>query len=129
VAPIRIVLVDDAQEMRELVALSLRIGGTFDVVGEAGNGAEAVDLTAATQPDLVLLDLSMPVMDGLEALPLILERSPDSVVVVFSGFDELQLGREARARGASAYVEKGVPLDVLARTLVEVYEERTARQS
>lgn len=128
-APIRILLVDDAREMRELVALSLRIGGTFEVVGEAANGAEAVELTCATRPDLVLLDLSMPVMDGLEALPLILHRAPETVVVVFSGFDELQLGREARALGASAYVEKGVPLDVLARTLVEVYEERAARRS
>lgn len=128
-APIRILLVDDAQEMRAIVALSLRLAGTFDVVGEAANGAEAVDLTAATKPDLVLLDLSMPVMDGLQALPLILERSPETVVVVFSGFDELQLGREARARGASAYVEKGMPLDALARTLVEVYEERAAPRS
>jgi DNA-binding NarL/FixJ family response regulator len=128
VAPIRIVLVDDAQEMRELIGLSLRIGGTFDVVGEAANGAEGVELAAATRPDLVLLDLSMPVMDGLEALPLILERSPDTVVVVFSGFDEHQLGAKARDRGAAAYVEKGVPLDVLAATLAEVYEEQAARR-
>lgn len=122
-APIRILLADDAHEMRELIALSLRLHGGFDVVGEAGNGREAVDLTAATRPDLVLLDLSMPVMDGLEALPLIRAAAPEAVVVVFSAFHELQLGGEARRSGAAAYVEKGVPLDVLARTLTTVYAE------
>lgn len=122
--PIRILLVDDATEMRELVAMSLRINAGFDVVGQAGNGREAVELTERERPDLVLLDLSMPEMDGLEALPHILRESPDTVVVVFSGFNEHQLGAEAKARGATAYVEKGVPLDVLARRLHEVYEQR-----
>lgn len=123
-APIRVLLADDAHEMRGLLALSLSLTGRFDIVGEAGNGREAVDLTASARPDVVLLDLSMPVMDGLEALPLILGERPETVVVVFSGFNEVQLGQEARALGAAAYVEKGVPLDQLAEILVAAYEGR-----
>lgn len=123
--PIRILLADDAHEMRNLVALSLRLDGGFEVVGEAANGREAVRLTTDLRPDVVLLDLSMPVMDGLEALPRIKEASPETVVVVFSGFDELQLGKDAKKLGAAAYLEKGVPLDELARTLSKVYAERS----
>lgn len=123
-APIRVLLVDDAEEMRGLLALSLRLTGDFEIVGEAGNGREAVDVTARERPDLVLLDLSMPVMDGLEALPLILAEAPDTVVVVFSAFEDHRLGKEARARGAAGYLEKGLPLDQLARRLVSLYGER-----
>ena len=123
--PIRILLADDAEEMRGLVALSLRLNGAFDVVGEAGNGRQAVSLAATLRPDLVLLDLSMPEMDGLEALPRILAASPETVVVVFSGFDEQQLGRDARQLGAAAYVEKGVPLDELAGRLIAVHTEHS----
>lgn len=112
-APIRIALVDDAEEMRLLVSLSLTLTGDFTVVGEAGNGRDAVALAQTQRPDLMLLDLSMPEMDGLEALPLVLQASPDTCVVVFSGFDEAQLGREARALGALGYIEKGTPLEEL----------------
>jgi hypothetical protein len=121
VPPIRILLVDDADEMRGLVAMALALTGDFLVVGQAANGREAVELTARELPDLVLLDLSMPEMDGLEALPLIRAAAPETVVVVFSAFDELRLGDEARALGAAAYVEKGTPLGELARLLTEVH--------
>lgn len=112
-APIRIALVDDAEEMRLLVSLSLTLSGDFDVVGEGGTGRDAVAIAEAHEPDLMLLDLSMPEMDGLEALPRILRTSPRTCVVVFSGFDEAQLGREARELGARGYIEKGTPLEEL----------------
>ncbi|HEV2891933.1 MAG TPA: response regulator transcription factor [Frankiaceae bacterium] len=115
--PIRIALVDDAEEMRLLVSLSLTLTGDFAVVGEAGNGRDAVAIAARHRPDLMLLDLSMPEMDGLEALPLVLKASPCTRVVVFSGFDEAQLGREARALGALGYIEKGTPLEELGARL------------
>ena len=123
-APIRVLLVDDATEMRTLVAMSLRLNGAFDVVAEAGNGRDAIDLAAAERPDVVLLDLSMPEMDGLEALPRILEAAPDTAVVVFSAFDELHLSTKARHLGAADYVEKGSSLDEVARRLTRAYEER-----
>ena len=105
----RVLLADDVGELRALVRLTLERSGEFVVVAEAGNGAEAVEAAAHELPDLVLLDVSMPVMDGLEALPLILEAAPETQVVMLSGFAEERLGAEARKLGALAYVEKGVP--------------------
>lgn len=122
-APIRTALVDDAEEMRLLVSMSLTLSGEFVVVAEAANGREAVDVAAEHHPELMLLDLSMPEMDGLEALPRVLAASPATCVVVFSGFDDAQLGPEARALGAAGYVEKGTPLEELATRLVGYVEE------
>lgn len=105
----RVLLADDVGELRALVRLTLERSGEFVVVAEAGNGAEAVEAAAHELPDLVLLDVSMPIMDGLEALPLILEAAPETQVVMLSGFAEERLGAEARKLGALAYLEKGVP--------------------
>ena len=114
----RVVLADDVSELRALVRMSLERSGDFEVVAEAGNGREAIEAAADQQPDLVLLDISMPVMDGLEALPKILDASPATKVVMLSGFAEDRLGDEARRLGAVAYLEKGVPpRELIARIL------------
>jgi len=86
--PKTIVVVDDAPDVRALVKTRLRLSGSFDVVGEAGDGATAVALAVEHRPDVMLLDVSMPGMDGLEALPRILESSPATKVVLYSGFEE-----------------------------------------
>jgi DNA-binding NarL/FixJ family response regulator len=125
--PIRTVLVDDADEMRLLVGMSLTLSGDFVVVGEAANGREAIDAAAEHQPELMVLDLSMPEMDGLEALPHVLEASPDTCVVVFSGFQDSHLGTDARSRGARGYIEKGTQLDELAERLRGYVEEHRGR--
>ena len=122
----RVLLADDVTELRALVRLSLERAGTFEIVAEAGNGREAVDAAAETQPDVVLLDVSMPVMDGLEALPRILDASPETQVVMLSAFAEHRLGDEARRLGASAYIEKGVPPRELVGRLLEILEAETA---
>ena len=113
-----IVVVDDAAEVRALVRTRLRLSGLLDVVGEAGNGAEAVEAVRELRPALVLLDVSMPVMDGLEALPRILEVSPETRVVMYSGFQEEGLAHRALELGASAFLEKSTALDTLAGELV-----------
>jgi PAS domain S-box-containing protein len=117
-----IVVVDDAAEVRALVRTRLRLSGRLDVVGEAGNGAEAVELVRELRPDLVLLDVSMPVMDGLGALPRILEESPRTRVVMYSGFQEEGLAHRAVDLGAAAFFEKSTSLDALAADLVHVLE-------
>lgn len=89
----RVVIADDVEDIRLLVRVALTSSGAFDVVAEAADGEEVVDLTREHQPDLVVLDLSMPRMDGLEALPHILRAAPAARVVVLSGHD----GREVRA--------------------------------
>ena len=124
-SPFRVVLVDDMVELRQLIKLTLERSGHFDVVGQAGNGREGVEVAASTVPDLVLLDVSMPLMDGLEALPIIRRTVPTTTVVMLSGFSEARLGAEAAAGGAAAYLEKGLTPDVLVARLLEVLQQAT----
>jgi PAS domain S-box-containing protein len=113
-----VVVVDDAPEVRALVRTALQLSRRLTVVGEAGDGSAAVDLAASLRPDVVLLDVSMPVMDGLQALPQILKVSPRTRVVMYTGFNEQGLAERARELGAAAFVEKSAPLPDLVETLV-----------
>jgi YesN/AraC family two-component response regulator len=124
----RVVVVDDAADLREMLSmvLDLRGGGDFEVVGEAGDGREAVQVVEQTQPDLVLMDIAMPVMDGLEAVPLVRKVSPDSTVVMLSGFPARTAEAGALEAGAHAYLEKG---GRLAATLVPSLTDILAAQS
>jgi PAS domain S-box-containing protein len=101
-----VVIADDSKEIRELVRMLLEMADCFTVVGEAADGEEAITAATAYQPDLVLLDHSMPKLDGLTALPSIKETSPRSTVVMLSGFSADRLADAALANGASAYLTK-----------------------
>jgi PAS domain S-box-containing protein len=103
----RVLVVDDAEDLRMLLRLRIEARNGLTVVGEAADGVAAVELAAELQPDLVLLDLAMPRMDGLEALPLIRAAVPDVRVVVLSGFNQNTLADKALAAGADHYVVKG----------------------
>jgi DNA-binding NarL/FixJ family response regulator len=102
----RVLLCDDSPQIRELVRIVLELEGN-EVVSEADNGRDAVDEAERLQPDVVVLDLSMPVMDGLEALPEIRRVAPSARIVVLSGFDNERLVSQALALGADYYVPKG----------------------
>jgi len=119
VSGVRVVLADDASDVRVLLRTMLEAEGRFQVVGEAGNGAEAIDVVAETNPDIVVLDLSMPVMDGLQAIPGIREKSPDTKILILSGFVSPEVRSEVLNAGADACVEKGLRvaglIDELAR--------------
>ncbi len=115
-----IVIVDDASEVRGMLRTRLRLSGRLAVVGEGGDGSEAVELAREHQPALMLLDVSMPVMDGLEALPLVLAASPATRVVMFSGFEEQGLIEQAHRLGAAAFIEKSAPLESLPDRLLAV---------
>jgi DNA-binding NarL/FixJ family response regulator len=108
-APPRVVLVDDTEDLRQLMRIALTRAG-WEVVGEAGDGAAAIAVAAAQVPDLVVLDLAMPGMDGLEALPHIRTACPDATIVVMSGFDAGPATEQALATGADGYLQKGTPL-------------------
>jgi hypothetical protein len=112
-----IVIVDDDTDVRVLVRTRLRMTGLFDVVGEAPDGAQAIALAKEHRPALMLLDVSMPGVDGLEALPRVLEASPGTRVVMFSGFEEQGLVERTRELGAVAFVEKSTSLDELIERL------------
>jgi DNA-binding NarL/FixJ family response regulator len=108
----RVLIADDFQDVRMLLRVQLQRTGRFDVVAEAANGEEAVELATQLQPDVVLLDMSMPRMDGLQALPLIREAVPGVRVLVLSGFDEGTMAQKALDLGADGYVEKGLRMNL-----------------
>jgi PAS domain S-box-containing protein len=118
--PFDVVLVDDAEDVRAVVSRQLRLSGRFDVVGVGGTGAEAISLAGRHRPAVMVLDASMPDMDGLEALPGVLEASPDTKVVMLSGFTGPALETAARALGAVDFVEKAVPLRELPDRLLRL---------
>ena len=113
-----VVAVDDAVEMRELLALTLARESDFSVVADAADGAAGVQAVAETVPDPVLLDVSMPVMDGLKALRVIRAQSLTAAVVMFSGFgDGSEVARQAVQLGAHWYIRKREKLSELADQL------------
>lgn len=101
-----VVIADDAPSIRMLTRLWLETSGEFDIVGEAANGRDAVRLSTEQQPDVVLLDLSMPDVDGLETIPLILESSPGARVIVLSALEQSRGEPAALGQGAVAYIDK-----------------------
>jgi DNA-binding NarL/FixJ family response regulator len=105
--PVRVVVVDDSEDMRFLVRWTLERDDDFDVVAEAADGREAIEVVRQHRPDLVLLDISMPRMTGLQALPVIREESPETIVVMLSTFAASEgLAEESLALGAHAYLPK-----------------------
>jgi DNA-binding NarL/FixJ family response regulator len=112
-APISLFLVDDVPELRELIRFGMEDDPAFEVVGEAGDGRSALEGIAETQPAAVLLDLSMPDMNGLEAILQIRRSDPDVAIIVLSGFSADRMGAPAIERGADGYVEKGSPIQEL----------------
>jgi DNA-binding NarL/FixJ family response regulator len=111
--PISVYLVDDVPELRELVKYAMEGDPGFEVVGEAGDGRTALEGIAATRPAAVLLDLSMPDMNGLEAIFAIRTSDPDIAIIVLSGFSVDRMGPQTLERGADRYVEKGTPMEDL----------------
>jgi DNA-binding NarL/FixJ family response regulator len=105
--PHTVLLVDDDRSLRGLIKLIFEDEDDFVVVGETDDGREAVALARHHRPDLVLLDLAMPGMGGLEALPLIRAVAPGSTVVVLSGLDAPERIELSRRKGAAAYLLKG----------------------
>jgi two-component system, NarL family, nitrate/nitrite response regulator NarL len=103
---VRVLVVDDHQMLREALVGMLELAG-FEVVGAVADGADATVLASQLEPDVVLMDLSMPVMNGLDATRLLREVAPEVAIVVFSAFDNPELKRQAFDAGAVAYLPKG----------------------
>ena len=113
-----VAVVDDSPDVRTLVRAQIRMSRRLEVVGEGVNGLDAVALAERHRPDLMLLDVSMPVIDGLTALPRVLAASPGTRIVMYSGFDERGLAERAVELGAAAFVSKSAPFaEVLDRLL------------
>lgn len=117
---IGVLICDDVESMRDLLRVVVGLRPGLHVVGEAADGEQAIAEAARLQPDVVLLDLSMPRRTGLEALPEIKRLVPEAKVIVLSGFAATMFASEVLALGAARYIEKGVDPDTIAAMIEEV---------
>jgi DNA-binding NarL/FixJ family response regulator len=112
--PIRVLVVDDQRLIRESIASLLDIQPGIAVLGTAGDGREAIELALSLVPDVVLMDVRMPTMDGLEALAALRRRAPSCQVVMLTTFDDEEYVVQALRAGASGYLLKDRPARELA---------------
>ncbi|HEY5419353.1 MAG TPA: PAS domain S-box protein [Marmoricola sp.] len=122
-----IVVVDDAPEVRAVLRTFFQFSGELDVVGEGSDGADAVELAGLHRPSLMLLDVSMPGMDGLEALTQVRRASPETRVVMYSGFDQAGLATRTAQLGASAFIQKSGSFDDLVAELLAILDVERAQ--
>jgi DNA-binding NarL/FixJ family response regulator len=113
-------IVDDHEVVREGLRLSLSRSPHIRVIGEAPDGATAVALTERRKPDVVIMDVRMPGMDGLEATKQISEQTPDSAVLIFTAYSERSLLSRGLESGAKGYILKEAPHDTLLRAIEKV---------
>jgi DNA-binding NarL/FixJ family response regulator len=126
--PKRILIVEDEISVRNAVRVFLEHHSPFEVCGEAANGVEAVEKASALQPDLIILDLSMPHMNGIEAASLLRSRLPNTPVVVYTMFGDV-LGKQlAAALGVAAIVSKSDGLAKLLAHIEALLESTTLAQ-
>jgi NarL family two-component system response regulator LiaR len=123
---IRVLIVDDHAVVRQGLRTFLELQDdpaalAIEVVGEAADGSQAVDLARRLQPDVVLLDLVMPVMGGIEAIPGILEGSPRSRVIILTSFGEEDKLLPAICAGAQGYLLKDIPPNELVQAVRAAY--------
>ena len=120
---IRVAVVDDERLVRDGIALILGVEPDIEVVGEAGSGVEALEVTRATRPDVVLMDIRMPEMDGLKATTRIIDESDWPVrIVILTTFDPDEYVYEALRAGASGFMLKDMPRHELVAAVRTVYE-------
>jgi DNA-binding NarL/FixJ family response regulator len=122
----KILLVDDHQLVREGIKRVLEHDSRLSVCGEAENGKEAVAKTLALNPDLVLMDLSMPIMGGIEAAGLIRRMSPATKILILSLHDSAQVAQQAKKAGANAFLCKSRSADDLIDAINTILEADAA---
>lgn len=105
---VRVVIVDDDDDVRLLLRVTLQRDARFEVVGEASDGVDAIERVDEHQPDLVVLDVAMPRLGGIEALPEIRRRAPDSTVVLYTARPDAGAHQAGLDAGAAVVVEKSV---------------------
>jgi NarL family two-component system response regulator LiaR len=114
---IRVMIVDDHPQVRRGLAVFLELWDDFLFVGEADNGEKAVALVEKLQPHVILMDLVMPVMDGVTATRIIHEKFPNVQIVVLTSTVELEIIQKALDAGAKSYMLKNVTIDTMAHTI------------
>jgi DNA-binding NarL/FixJ family response regulator len=120
---IKVLITDDHETVRRGLTVFLRALSGFETVGEAGDGEEAVKKAALLKPDLVLMDISMPIMDGIEATQIIHRNHPTTKILILTSFSEEDHVRRALDAGASGYLQKGVSIAELNAELRKLFPE------
>lgn len=118
---IRVLLVDDVTDLRDLFRHALSHDGRIIVIAEAADGIEAIEKAAELNPDVILLDLAMPRLDGLRAIPRLHEASPGTRILVLSGFSSPKIAARAVASCATGFIAKGIPPSELGNVIEQVY--------
>ncbi len=125
---IRIMVVDDVDKVRNNLRRLLDLETEIDVVGEAANGEEAVNQAKQLKPDLVIMDISMPVMDGIQATEIMTVELPQTAIIILTCQDEGEYLRKAMAAGARDYLTKPPGREELMQTIHRVYELEKKRR-
>jgi CheY-like chemotaxis protein len=120
--PKNVLIVDDNPAIRKIVRECF-LGDGFDLCAEAGSGREAIDVAAEIQPHLIVLDLSMPIMNGLEAAAILKELLPETKIILFTQFGDHLKHINPPLKGVSAIVAKDRPLDELIRQAHELLDK------
>lgn len=113
----RVLIVDDTEEVRRDLRTLLTLSADLEIVGEAADGSEAVRLTESLKPDVVLMDLEMPVMDGYKATRQIKTHYPSCRVVALTVHDYPSARAEAHRSGVDAFLVKGAPVESIVRSI------------
>ena len=118
----RVFIADDVEALRSLWREFLEADPDIEVVGEAADGLTALEGMHVTRPDVVVLDLSMPELDGLEVIRRLQVELPEVRIVVVTGFSAGRLAPLALELGATSYLEKGMPAETLREAVLSAYE-------
>jgi DNA-binding NarL/FixJ family response regulator len=121
---IRVLLCDDAEGFRALMRSSLADDPRIEIVGEAADGVAGVEATAELQPDVVLLDMSMPRMGGLQAIPKMRRSAPRTSIIGLSSLSASRMAAPSIEIGAHSYLEKGTELDAIRAAIHEAAADR-----
>jgi DNA-binding NarL/FixJ family response regulator len=126
---VRVLVVDDHPAFRRALTSALSMVEGFEVAGEAGGGVAACEGADRLEPDVILMDLSMPDLSGIDAMKVIHKTQPDLPVVILTAHADPGVEREAREAGASGFLAKGIGLDDLVIVLHEAAETEDDRVS
>ena len=122
---IRVLLVDDQSIVREGLSSLLQTQADLEIVGEAENGKVAVERSLVLKPDVILMDIRMPIMDGIAAIRVLAEQAPEIKILVLTTFDDDQYVTQAMAYGAQGYLLKDTPSAELAQAIRSVNQGYT----
>jgi DNA-binding NarL/FixJ family response regulator len=120
----RLLIVDDVPQVRRELHTLLPLLDDIEIVGEAENGQSAIDLAVTLQPDVILMDVEMPIVNGLTATRSIKQASPATRIIILSIHNDGAVRAKARSAGADDFVDKGAPLADLLKAIKTISTER-----